>query len=228
MNLLSPFWRKTAFQIVIAACLFFVVVTIIAMFTYTGGTYDTPDSAGYSFFTNFFSDLGRTISHSGRANTISMYLFSGALTVAGAGLLIFFVAFTEFFTRPLWTRVLSILGSLFGIGAAVCFIGVAFTPSDIFLDAHTQFVIWAFILFPIAVLFYIPLLWVHNHYPKIYAWNFIVFALFLILYIALFFFGPDQDTSEGLLIYATGQKIIVYASILSIVFQSIGALRDSP
>jgi hypothetical protein len=83
----------------------------------------------------------------------------------------------------------------------------------------------AFILFPLAVLCYIPLLLRHDHYPKIYALNFIAFAVLLLLYIALFLFGPDQDTSEGLLIYATGQKIIVYASILSILFQSIGALR---
>jgi len=228
MNLHSPFFRRTTFQIVIGACLFFVVVTVIAMFTYTGGTYDAPDNAGYSFFTNFFSDLGRTVSHSGLPNTTSMFLFTSALTVAGAGLVLFFIALTQFFTRPLWMRVLSILGSLFGIGAAGCFIGVAFTPADIRIDAHEQFVTWAFIFFPIAVLIYVPLLLRHTSYPKIYAFNFITFALLLLLYILLNTLGPDQDSPEGLLIYATGQKIIVYASILSIVFQSIGALRDSP
>lgn len=225
MNSSHHFWYKTVFQIVIAAILIFVLVTVIAMFTYTGGTYDNPGNAGYSFFTNFFSDLGRTVSHSGKPNTTSMFLFTSALTITGAGLLLFFVAFTQFFKQPLWMRVLTILGSLFGIGAAVCFIGVAFTPSDIQIDAHVNFVTWAFELFPVAVLFYIFPLLRHADYPRIYAVNFIAFAVLLILYILLFFFGPDQDTPEGLLIYATGQKIIVYASILSIGFQSYGALQ---
>ena len=63
----SHFWRIAVFQIVIVASLAFVVVTILAMFTYAGGTGANPQNPGYSFLTNFFSDLGRTVSHSGRS-----------------------------------------------------------------------------------------------------------------------------------------------------------------
>ena len=219
----SPLWRKTTFQFVVAACSIFVLATVIAMFTYGGGTSDNPQNAGYSFFTNFFSDLGRTVSYNGNANTISMVLFSSALTITGAGLAVFFLAFTQFFTHTRWTRVLSIIGSIVGIGSALCFIGVAFTPADIARPLHGQFVLWAFGLFPIAVICYIPVILHRDEYPNIYAWSFIAFAVLLILYFVLLRMGPRGTTPEGLLIQATGQKIIVYASIVSIFFQTLGA-----
>ncbi len=219
----SHLWRKTTFQFVLVGCSIFVVATVIAMFTYGGGTSDNPQNAGYSFFTNFFSDLGRTVSYSGAPNTISMLLFSTALTIAGAGLAIFFLAFTQFFTHTRWTRVLSIIGSIVGIGSALCFIGVAFTPADIARPMHGQFVLWAFGLFPVAVICYIPVILHRDEYPNVYAWSFIAFAVLLILYFVLLRMGPRGATPEGLLIQATGQKIIVYASIVSIFFQTLGA-----
>lgn len=219
------FWRKTAFQLVIGACLVFVLVTLIAMFAYVGGTDENPQNPGYSFFANFFSDLGRTVSYSGKPNQTSMVLFSGALILAGAGLALFFVAFTQFFTHTRWTRVLSIIGSFFGIASAACFIGVAMTPADIARPFHGQFVLWAFGLFPLAVICYIPVILHRDEYPNLYAWSFIAFAGLLVLYFAFLFWGPRAASPDGLVIQATGQKIIVYASILAILFQSLGALH---
>lgn len=219
----SRLWRQTTFQFVIGATLYFLFATILAMFVYGGGTAENPQNAGYSFFTNFFSDLGRTVSYSGTPNTLSMLLFSSALTMAGAGLAVFFLAFTQFFTHTRWTRVLSILGTAFGVGAALCFVGVAFTPADILRPMHSQFVLWAFGLFPLAVILYIPVILHRDEYPNLYAWSFIAFAALLILYFVLLRMGPRSTTPEGLLIQATGQKIIVYASIASIFFQTLGA-----
>lgn len=225
MPTLSPSWSKTAFQIVIAACLTFVVVSVLAMLTYAGGTNADPANPGYAFFTNFFSDLGRTIAYNNQPNTVSMYLFSGSLTVAGLGLALFFVSFARFFPTPRWAQILSIVGSLFGIVSAICFIGVAFTPSNVSGAAHNSSVRFAFGLFPIAVLCYIPIILKRDYYPNRYAISFIAFAVLLILYFALISLGPRTGTPEGLLIQATGQKVIVYASILSIMFQSLGAIR---
>lgn len=221
----SQFWRKTVFQVVIGGCLTFVIATIIAMLLYAGGTNGNAQTVGYSFFTNFFSDLGRTVAYNGAPNMLSMVLFSGALVIAGLGLALFFVAFTQFFNHTRWTRVLSILGSLFGVASAICFIGVAFTPADIARPWHGQFVLWAFGLFPIAAICYIPVILRRDSYPNVYAFSFIAFAALLILYFGLLRMGPRTDTPEGLLIQATGQKIIVYGSILSILFQSWGALH---
>jgi hypothetical protein len=117
------------------------------------------------------------------------------------------------------------VGSTFGVLAGICFVGIAFTPADIARPAHVQFVIWAFRLFPIAVLFYVPVLFMDRHYPKAHAWIFAIFCLLLIGYYLLMTQGPDSSSPEGLVIQVVGQKVIAYASILSIAVQSLGAYK---
>jgi hypothetical protein len=82
---------------------------------------------------------------------------------------------------------------------------------------------WAFRLFPLAVLCYVPVMFIDKRYPRLYAWVFAVFCLMLIGYYLLITNGPDFASLEGLVIQAVGQKIIAYASILSIFIQSLGA-----
>jgi hypothetical protein len=52
----------------------------------------------------------------------------------------------------------------------------------------------------------------------------LVFGIFfglLVAYLLLLEFGPSLTTYAGMLIQATGQKIIVYASITSIMLQAL-------
>src|SRR4030065_92850 len=93
----SPSMHKHLFTLVIAGCLLFVALTALAMLFYPGGTQTDPAAPGYSFFHNFFSELGLARSHAGGPNTISAALFTAALTMAGGGLVLFFLAFPQFF-----------------------------------------------------------------------------------------------------------------------------------
>jgi hypothetical protein len=211
------------FRLVAIACVLFVVLTGVAMLFYPGGTATDPTTHGYSFFTNFFSDLGLTQTRTGQPNTVSAILFITALTAAGGGLAVFFVAFTQFFAHSIPGRLLSGIGSLFGVISGLCFIGVAFTPANLVSKAHVQFVLWAFAAFPIAAIFYVAAMLRERQYPKRFALVFAVFAALLILYMVLLLSGPSIKTPEGVMIQATGQKAIVYASIISILIQAVGA-----
>lgn len=51
------------------------------------------------------------------------------------------------------------------------------------------------------------------------------FAALLAIYIALLIFGPAASTAQGAAIQATAQKIIVYASIVTVLIQAIAARR---
>ena len=102
------------------------------------------------------------------------------------------------------------------------FIGVAInwpTP-DLYL---TTFVQLAFIFFFGAVIFYLPAVLLTPHYPNVYAWTYLAFAALLAGYIWLSFNGPDFTSPQGMLIQATGQKVIVYAAILTMFVQAFGA-----
>lgn len=218
-------WRRKAFSWVAVGCVQFVILTVVAMWFYPGGTITDPTTQGYSFFTNFFSELGLTRTHSGGPNTISFILFFVALTVAGAGLALFFVAFRSFFVQSTAGKVLSAVGSLFGIASGICFIGVAWTPANLQPALHGQFVMWAFEAFPVAAILYAVAILLHKSYPKRFALVFIAFAALLVLYLVLMMRGTGFATPQGLAIQATGQKAIVYASIISILLQSLAARK---
>jgi hypothetical membrane protein len=220
-----PLQNRRIYDFVMVGCGLFIVLTIIAMFFYPGGTLTDETTRGYSFFENFFSDLGLIRAHAGGPNTVSALLFFVALNMVGVGMGLFFLAFPQFFQASQSARRLSAIGSVLGILAALSFLGVAFTPADVNLDLHKDFVIWAFRFFPAAVLFYTIVMF-REGYPKAYCWVFVVFFALLIAYMLLLELGPDIDTYQGMAIQAVGQKIIVYASITSTIIQAWGARRN--
>ena len=223
---LSRFWRQGVFRFTIIGSALFIVLTVIAMFFYPGGSLTDPTTKGYSFYSNFFSELGFLVTKSGAVNTPSAVLFITALTMAGLGLVFFFLAFPQFYQQTKVARTLSLFGSIFGILSGICFIGVAWAPADVLLDLHVFFVMWAFRLFPVAAFFYAFAIFRHPDYPKRYGWVFVIFGILLVAYILLLELGPNAgDSYTGQVIQVVGQKVIVYASIGSILIQAGGALR---
>lgn len=221
----SPFWQKHVYLFIFIGCGLFVVLTVVAMFTYPGGTFTDGTTAGYNFFYNFFSDLGRVAAPNGQLNTVSMILFSTALTLAGVGLVLFFIAFRNFFITEGKGNGLSLIGSVVGVASGLCFVGIALAPYDLFFDVHYQLVFWAFRTFLVAVGIYAYVIFRQNEYPRKYGWIFVVFTVFLAAYMLLLTYGPDATTNSGLVIQATGQKIIVYVSNISVMAQSWVAYR---
>ena len=141
-------------------------------------------------------------------------------------MILFFLAFPQFFRANRAQQTLGRIGSVLGVISGICFIGVAFTPADLLLDAHVEFVLWAFRLFPAAVLFYIIAIFRFEGYPRRFGWELVAFFVLLVGYILLLEFGPSaSETYWGQVIQATGQKVIVYASIASVTFQSWWALQ---
>ncbi len=195
------------------------------MVFYAGGTVTDPTARGYSFVQNFFSDLGRTLSPLGEPNTAAAILFATALALAGAGLALFFVASLGFFSRPRLARLLSGLGAVFGVLSGLAFVGVACTPANLLLGPHRWFVLTAFRAFLPAVLCYTAAIFVTPAYPKRFALFYLGFAALLAAYLQLLVRGPAPGSPEGLVIQATGQKIIVYAAIVCIFLQAQGARR---
>ena len=216
----SSFWSTAAYRVVIAGILAFLVLTTLAMFIYPGGTGIDKTSAGYLFFTNYFSDLGRTVAHNGASNTIAALLFVAAMFCAGGGLIVFFIAFTRFFQHTRVERVVSWVATGFGVIAGLSFIGVGLAPSNVNVLLHGSLVLIAFAAFLIATFVYAVLILREPAYPNRYAWPFFAFAILLAAYMWVLVRGP-RDT----FVQVTAQKIIVYASVGSVLLQAFAAQR---
>ena len=221
MKNVSPAQRP--FLITLICCLQFVVVSFVAMLVYPGGTTTDATTSGYTFVNNFFSDLGLTVAHNGNANTISAILFFSTLTLAGIGLIVYFLFVPKFFKGTQVQRWMSLVGSFLGVLSGLSYIGIAFTPANLALEPHIFFVQAAFGTFLIAVLLYIPAIFMNTYISNGYTIAYGIFAICLSAYLWLIFFGPSGP--GALLMQVVGQKLIVYAAILCMAFQAYGAYQ---
>lgn len=218
-------WRRRIYRFALFATAQFVVLTLLGMVAYPGGTLRDPALPRYSFLQNFFSDLGLLTAHNGADNGVSAALFIVALTTGGLALLLYFLSAPVLFRAQRWAFRLALAGSLFGVLTGVGFVGVAWTPADVLVGPHVRFVLLAFRSLPLVALLYGAAILLTPGYPNRYAAAFGVFGLLLIAYLWLLTAGPDTTTPAGLVIQAAGQKVIVYAAIVSMGYQCLGALR---
>jgi hypothetical protein len=219
--------QRRDFAIAVAGTSAFVILTAVAMLLYPGGTPDDPTRPGYSFFINVLSDLGRSRAFNGRANFPSRVLFATGMFLGAIALVSFFRAFaaTTASYRQGQKRAaarLSHAGSIIGIAAAGCFVGIACTPWDLYISAHMGFVLWAFRLFLIAIVLNLLAVFAEPSLPRRAAWVFAVFAIMLMAYMVVLVAGMHGTGPTASAVFqATGQKVIAYASILTVMFQSI-------
>lgn len=214
--------RQKALTVAMVLALLFIILTGVAMLFYPGGTAFDPTTEGYQFANNYFSTLGLTRAHNGQPNWISAILFFSALSLAGVGLIIFFVTMPGLFVSGL-QKYLTRLGSFLGVGAGLCFMGVAFSPGNLLPQAHRFFVLSAFSLFMLAAVLYAVALYAAPGHPRVYTAVFAVFALLLVGYVYLIVSGPAPDTYARNQIHVLAQKGIAYAAIITTLIEAYGA-----
>jgi hypothetical protein len=215
----QAFWQSGVFVLIIATGVCFLILTGTAMLLYPGGTTTDPHLHGYVFFSNLLSDLGRTSTPSGQDNFVAHLLFMIALIIGAFGIMLLFAAFTQFFATPSAARWLGRLGAVCGLITGLCFIGVAVVPLNQYGLLHNVFLYIASVTFIAAyVLLFLAVLRTPG-FPRRCVYAFVGFAFLvagsLLVFIFTFLFGPAPGTLAWEIIHATGQKIIVVASILT-------------
>jgi hypothetical protein len=120
-------------------------------------------------------------------------------------------------------RISSQIGSIGGVLAGVSCIGIAATPWDLYLSAHLVFVGSLSGSFLLSLVSYFVAMLTNGRYPNTYAVVFAAYAIILGIYLGLMLLGPDIDTREGLVILATGQKIVIYSGMMCWFVQFLGA-----
>ena len=195
------------------------------MITYPGGTHDNHFATKYIFHENYFSDLGRATTFLGESNLPSHILFTSALTLVGLALICFFCIFPIFFTSSKIAKILTIIGTINGIFTAVFYIGIGFTPYDVYGYMHSFFVHAAFLSSIVTITLYMIAIFLEKEYPNLFGWIAVVFLVLLVGYIYILFNGPGVDSVSSFNIQSVGQKIIVYSEIIFFAVQAFGSLR---
>jgi hypothetical membrane protein len=117
----------------------FLICLALAMQWYAGGSPLNERAAGYSFYGNFLSDLGRTVTWSGAPNNASASLFNTSLVI----LAVAHVPFYLFLPLHAADRTIPLLAAAaLGITSCVGLAGVGLAPYDIHLRAHVVWLLW--------------------------------------------------------------------------------------
>lgn len=218
---------KEILRINIAIGILFMILMIIAMFNYPGGTYVDTESLGYDFFNNYFSDLGRLESHSGRSNLISFVLFSSAIIMAGLSLVSYHYVLKEFLRKEMIVELGIKRIFITGVLAGLAFIGIAITPSDIINEIHMIFVGIGFSMLCLNSYLTFTVKSDKVLFTKVQITTLKVFAVALVIYMILFILAPGKENALGLFIRVTGQKIIIGFVIISYMIQNQQFLKKS-
>ncbi len=166
-------WRELSYIFVMIIPIQYAIFISASMLFYAGGSLNNPEAQGYSFWTNFLSDLGRTRSYSGKPNTISSILFTIAYLLFAILLIPFLLAVPHFFDGNQREKRLSKLGSVFGILSAITLIGIAFTPWDIYTVAHGIFAVIQPLTVVLSLVLYSIAMFHNKEYPNRYAFTFL-------------------------------------------------------
>jgi hypothetical protein len=210
-------WRAL---VLIYASVQFVVLTTVAMLVYPGGAVYEPGADRYLFLRNFFSDLGATLTPSGRPNLISHVLFGVALGSVGLALITASSNWKVIVAGGRAARTAGVASQVVEVVAGLGFIGIAATPWNLVLDAHNGFVRLAFgflLVYDLCLL----VIQVSNRWTVPYTAANAIYLLLLVAYVGILFFGPRVDTKSGLEFQVAAQKIIVYASVVNLGLQAV-------
>jgi hypothetical membrane protein len=195
------------------------------MYLYEGGSIHQPNLDTYSFTTNFFSDLGRYRLPNREMNVPTSLIFKTTMAVTGLCISLFFLAVPSLFKKG-GTKALATIAAFFGIIAGISYILIGNIPYDLSYWAHTRYVRIGFISFFLMVIFYTSAIFAERDYPNRYGWLFILFGVILLIQISVMLLGPRSwQSEEALYLQAVAQKIVVYAEMICMLMQSIGALK---
>lgn len=203
----------------------FLILVHLAMYLYKGGSIHQPNLDAYSFTTNFFSDLGRRRLPGGGMNLPTSLIFKTTMAMTGICVSLFFLAVPRLFKKN-GTKALASIAAFFGIVAGISYILIGNVPYDMDYWGHTRYVRIGFISFFFMVIFYTTAIFAERGYPNRYGWLFILFGVILLVQISVMLLGPRSWRSpEALYLQAVAQKIVVYAEVICMLMQAIGARR---
>ncbi|MHA1106055.1 MAG: hypothetical protein ACTSPN_10105 [Promethearchaeota archaeon] len=210
--------KKNAVYLQIIGSVIYLILIFLAMTFYTGGTRDYPSVPGYSFWANTLSDSGRTVAYSGIPNTISMVLFTIALTIYAILFIPFYLKISDLFNEGKYEKYFSNVGTFLGIVASISFIGIACTPADILIGPHTLFVFIGYAAILFNAVCYSIAMYLNKNFSKVYAHILIIFALVHLITLIMGIIGLASDRNLMVL----GQKIGRFAAMTTFFILAYG------
>jgi len=221
-------FQKKVFVFGMFGSIQFIILSTIAMFFYAGGTQINSASPGYSFWYNYFSDLGLTITYSGAPNTIPLILFVTFFFVWGASIIALFISFPSLFRESRGGKWISIVGVPFAIIVGIGIIGLVVNPGDIAPLEHSIWALIHYLALMVVEICTAVAIFLSKQFPKKYGLFLLISAILILISILIILNGPLIFlTPAWLATYVVGQKVITYTFLAAIGVTAYGAWKLS-
>ena len=215
--------RRVVITIPRIISILFVVFQGLGMLSYPGGTIHNSETQGYSFTSNFFSDMGAYEARNGEPNYLSMIFFSISLMLVGVSFAFYYLVLPIIFGKTKTNYYLSWIGSIFAFFGSICLIGTGLTPTDLVFDLHVFFANNIFYSFLITSFFYSFVIFNTKLLGMRYIVGYVLFFISILLYIGILQYGPSVSLGQAELVFQViSQKLIVVVFFLTVVHQTFG------
>ncbi len=201
----------------------FLILQFLGMLVYPGGTIHDISTNGYSFTSNFFSDMGAYSARNGEPNYLSMIIFALSLILVGITFAFYYLVLPKIMGNDKTNYILSWIGSIFAFCGSICLVGTGLTPTDLVFDAHVFFANNIFHSFLITALCYSIVIFRSGVLDRRYAMGYVLFFLSIFSYVGILQFGPSVDKGQSALVFqVVAQKMIVIIFCLTVLHQTFG------
>ena len=201
----------------------FILLQIVGMIVYPGGTLHDVSTEGYSFTNNFFSDMGTYAARNGDPNYLSMIIFAFSLTIVGITFSFYYLVLPNVLGEDRINYILAIIGTVFAIGGSICMICTGLTPSDIVHGPHVFFANNIFHCFLITAFVYTIVIFRSEILKKRYSIGYGLFFISIFAYVGILQYGPAATAGESELVFqVVSQKMIVGVFCFSVLHQTFG------
>lgn len=208
----------------IAASAFFIVLIGISMTLYPGGNLIDRTSIHFNFFLNFFSDLGSSLTQSGKQNTSSQVLFIIAMGMFGLVMIYYSRIWRAMDLEVHDYFLLGILSKILFAASGLCFIGMAFTPWNVKFEDHVLLYKISIICFLGWLLIIVFLQSRNEKIRSVFVLNSLI-AVVVSLYVYFIFFDEAFGKLPNIEFHAITQKLVMILIPAGLLFQSIGIMH---
>lgn len=196
-----------------------VLLLLLSAIAYPGGTAFDTHTHGYSFFQNFISDLGMTVTHGGQSNHLGAGLFASGFALLSLSVACCVVGFIQLHRSSAAARPIAGMGAVGGVIAAACLLGAAVAPENVFPLFHMRAATVASAVAPPALVLFAVAAAKDGRFPPSVTAMWMVLALTIAGWFAMRW-GPPLTTPTDLTLRASLQKIVAFIVVGTVIYQA--------
>lgn len=219
--------NQTRSKIIIYGTLAVIIFFILAIIFYSGGSYNNPSAQGYTFFGNFFSDLGMLKADNGQANLKSQIFFLLAIFTASFVQITIFASLKD---RLVKTHLQSMANFAYKLAviSSIIFLGIALFPADRFNTLHDWSMLLSFIGIMISLIIFGWQLIKFDLMLKFNGWLFLLTSLIILILLIIAITENLSPTPNRTLTHIIMQKITVIDLLTTILIYgfSLSKLKE--